>query len=199
MDLFIKNFEIHIESILKNYCNKTEDGKTQEAERNLKRIILSELNKYSETPVEEAGQQQAIDFRNFCYQGQFYNFECKKSDSGTNFKFNDTMVKSEVYYIFNYEKYKKIRIIKGSDIFLLTLGSRLSGSLIALKELINNKVVDKNFVIELFNLTLSFAQECVFNGIISLFDYGELFKRTIKFGNAVSRPRPNWNISVPLL
>jgi hypothetical protein len=197
--VFIKEFEKNLQVILEKEDYKTEDGKTQEAERGLKKIILAELNKVSESPIEEAGQQQAIDFRNFKYKGKYYNFECKKSDKGEKFMFNDTMVKPDVWYIFNYEKYKKVRIIKGNEIKLLDTRYQTTNCMDRIRDLVNGtQEINGLFVSNLFILTLELAKNCVFSGKMSLFDYGELFKNTTIFGNAVSRPRPNWNIHVPL-
>ena len=200
MELFIKQFESHVEDLLSKQSNKTEDGKTQECERNIKKIILTELIKHADpgTTITEAGQQQAIDFRNFCYKGVLYNFECKKCDKGNSFKFNDTMVKDEVYYILIYEKYKKVRIILGYDISLLDNNFELANFNNLIKLINSVKIINKKFIFDLFNITLNLAKECVYSGIMSIFDFGEMFKTTINFGNVSSRPRPNWTILIPL-
>jgi hypothetical protein len=37
----------------------------------------------------------------------------------------------------------------------------------------------------------------VVHGIVSYFDFGEIFKHTIHFGSFSARPRPNWTLKIP--
>jgi hypothetical protein len=180
--------------------NKTVKGNTQESEREFIKIVNDSLVKLSGHTVEQAPSQQAIDFRNVHVGDQLINYECKKVNTGNKFIFNDTVIKPDVYYILNYVGLKKILIKKGSDIELLsekTITSIIKEDLEFLKQIVFQvETIDLLFIKQLFGITISLAKNAVHERIINLFEYGELFKFSTNFGNAKSRPRPNWTFTI---
>ena len=162
-------------------------GNTQERERyyiSIIQKILSDLG----CSFESAGSQQAIDIRNVVFpDGTTTDFEAKSSNTNV-FPLNDTVVKPDVHYIFIYAKHKKVNILKGSDIYSVCMDDAVD---------IGKPPSSKEEIMEGFDFLIKEAMYSVKCGTMSLFDFGELWKRTWKFGNLKSRPRPNWSLTMP--
>lgn len=182
----------------------TKRGDTQNSERYYISVILEVINSLGGKVGSNAGSQQSVDIRNVEWpDGTTKSYECKKVNKGSRFIFNDTFIKSDVWYIFIYVDSKRVRIAKGSTLIKETETTdstpykrylRVLGKLIIdmLEDDISSEKI-KTF----FSEVLLFLRSCVTHGIISYFDFGELFKQTISFGNFVSRPRPNWSLTIP--
>ena len=198
-DPIIISLKEDFEKETKNVNLKTNKGKTQKAESILKEIFRKCLRKLTDKPFEEAGSQQAIDFRNVNINGTIYFFELKKSD-GSCFKFNDSVPEPDVFYVFYSSKEKKVLIIKGCNIKLLKEinDTTLEEDISKLKKYVSDlspETLNLNIVRFLFVIVLSIAKHCVFKKVMTLSDYSELFKFTTDFGNISSRPRPNWTVT----
>ena len=117
---------------------------------------------------------------------------------------NDTFLKPDVWYMFLWVDVKEVALMKGSDLIEQNKGSLPSSTIKNQIKVISRIVLDINDgdetsyrFAELFKETMELMRIGVFQGVISFFDYGQLFKSTAKFGNITSRPRPNWSINVP--
>ena len=180
----------------------TKKGNTQNAERYYIDIISKSIEELGGKVEKSAGSQQAIDFQKVMFGDKEFAFEAKKANTGEKFIFNDTVIKSHVYYIFFYCKIQKVMIVLGEDI-LKELCVTQDNDKDILDEIIyicsemkrNGKDLKK--ITCLFVNVLEFMKSSVCENIISLFDYGQIIKQTINLGNASSRPRPNWSFKVP--
>ena len=186
----------------------TKKGDTQKAERNYIPTILQCIDKLGGTGYKSAGSQQAIDIQQVQWpNGIVADYEGKKVDSKNSaFHFNDTFLKDNVYYVLIYGgNLKKVRIEKGSTLIKESETNEAPKIRHHLKEL--GKLVvemlsdDENIHSEniklFFNESFNLLKSSVIHGIVSYFDFGEMFKNTIKFGSFSSRPRPNWNLKIP--
>ena len=183
----------------------TRNGETQKTERYYISVIIEQLKKLGAVVGSNAAAQQAIDIRDVKWpDGSIESYEGKKVNTGCRFLFNDTFIKPDVWYIFIYGHLKKVRVVKGSDVI------QGSTSIVdALKPKAQLKRVAKmvltmleteltpGLVKDLFLEVLEFLKSCVVHGVISYFDFGEMFKKSIIFGNFTSRPRPNWALKFP--
>ena len=180
----------------------TKKGNTQNAERYYIDIISKSIEELGGKIEKTAGSQQAIDFQKVLFGDKEFAFEAKKANTGEKFIFNDTVIKSHVYYIFFYCKIQKVMIVLGEEI-LKELRVTKDDDKDVLDEIIyicsdmkrNGKDLKK--ITSLFLNVLEFMKSSVCENIISLFDYGQIIKQTITLGNASSRPRPNWSFKVP--
>jgi hypothetical protein len=182
----------------------TRSGDTQNSERYYIRVIKDVIQWMGGIIGSNAGSQQSVDIRDVQWpDGETKSYECKKVNKGFRFIFNDTFVKPDVYYIFIYVDIKKVQILKGSDIIndSTELESNEPKRHLKILAKIVLHMMDTNPTPEnvksLFIETLHFIKSCVYHGVITYFEFGELFKTTISFGNFVSRPRPNWSVIVP--
>ena len=81
----------------------TKDGETQRSERYYISVIVEQLLKLGAKIGSNAAAQQAIDIRDVEWpDGSVVSYECKKVNKGSRFIFNDTFLKSDVWYIFIY-------------------------------------------------------------------------------------------------
>jgi len=183
----------------------TKTGYTQKAEHVYINVIRDQMIKLGAVVDGINGSQKHIDFIDVKWSnGTVCSYECKKVNKGTTFMFNDTVPMDNVYYMFIYVDKKIIKILKGSDVyqhnhvfinsirkeFINTVGKHVMKMLS--KDDFTNQTIK-----EFFDISINFMCTCVSHGILSLFDFGQLFKNTKKFGNMTSRPRPNWTIKIP--
>ena len=186
----------------------TKKGDTQKAERNYIPVVIECIEKLGGTGFKSAGSQQAIDIQNVTWpDGTTVDYEGKKVDSKNSpFHFNDTFLKNDVYYILIYGgNLRRVRIEKGST--LIQESEQVEAPKIRhhLKELGNlivemlsdDKDINSENIKKFFNESFNLLKSSVIHGIVSYYDFGEMFKNTIKFGNFSSRPRPNWNLKIP--
>ena len=187
----------------------TKNGNTQLAERNYIPIIIQCITELGGNDFKLASSQEPIDIQQVHWSdGSIIDYECKKVDSKVgNFHFNDTFIKDDVHYILIYGgTCKKIRIEKGSTlikeskcvdgvpqirIHVLNLGN------IIFDMLSDNNNINSDNIKKFFKESFNFLTSSVIHGVVSYFDFGEMFKHTIKFGSFSSRPRPNWTLRIP--
>ena len=171
----------------------TRKGNTQETERYYIEIICGVLEKQGYKVTGQASSQRSVDI-----ETDKCSFECKKKNTKNSpFILNDTLPKHGVYYIFMITDIKSVIIKKGEDLveFSETESSNKSAAL-GLCTTLMNYVEDKATIGEVIDKFFNFVNVSVFCGKFSLYDYGQMFKRTSVFGNIKSRPRPNWSISL---
>lgn len=199
------NMEEAIEQALDWDRVLTKDGKTQQSERYYISVIIEQMKRMGANVGSNAATQQAVDIRDVEWPGgPILSYEGKKVNKGCRFLFNDTFLKPDVWYIFLYGHLKKVRIVKGSTLIsessFATIVPPPKEHLKKVGELVVT-MLDKEPTPELvkkfFIESMDFIRSCVINGIFSYFDFGEIFKRSITFGNFVSRPRPNWALTIP--
>src|SRR5210317_526033 len=184
----------------------TRGGRTQAAESeyifHLKQAIVDEGGEITGY----TGSQQSRDIRGVRYPGidELFDYEAKKINSRTgNFCLNDTLpIGGNVYYIFLRVDGHSVDICKASELandeyvtpdHYSTALDELSDCVERLRSMGNSaKVSDFQ---ELFRITIKLLEVAVKSGMISLYDYGQLFKFTTTFGFFKSRPRPNWFLS----
>ena len=184
----------------------TRGGRTQAAESeyiyHLKQSIIDEGGEITG----HTGTQQSRDIRGVKYPGidDIFDYEGKKINGRTgNFCLNDTIPSgNNVYYIFLRVDGHSVDIYKASELandeyvtpdHYSTVLDELSDCVERLRSRGNSAEVS-NFQ-ELFRITIKLLEVAVKSGMISLYDYGQLFKFTTNFGFFKSRPRPNWFLS----
>ena len=187
----------------------TKGGRTQQSEAYYIHVVGDQLTNLGAILPPPRGSQLPVDFKDVKFpDGTMYSFECKKVNKGTRFLFNDTVPNADVYYIFIYVHVEKVIVQKGS-IILQT--KRIPVSQNSLKEefshtvgehvyqMLKNDEFTNESIKVFFKISMNFIALCVSRGVLSYFDFGQVFKNTYKFGNFWSRPRPNWTIDVPYL
>ena len=184
----------------------TRQGETQNSERYYISIVKKCIKKLGGVIGSSAGAQQSVDIRNVIMPGgQVYSYECKKVNKGNRFMFNDTFLKPDILYVLIYSDIKKVRIEEGSKLMIENLQScEITNPKFYLKNigelcitmLADDETLNSENLKKLFSEVLNLLKSCVIKNIISYFDFGELFKTNIKFGNFTSRPRPNWNLKI---
>ncbi len=179
-------------------------GNTQVSERYYVGVIQDQIAALGGRIGSSAGSQQSVDIRDVVWpDGSIVSIECKKVNKGSTFMLNDTFLKPEVWYLFIWVDKKDVALMRGSAIIEKNKGpstTRVRQQVQTIAATIidmDNGQLTKTTFIKLFREVLELMKIGVLEGIITFFDYGELFKSTTKFGNIVSRPRPNWSINVP--
>jgi hypothetical protein len=183
----------------------TRDGRSQESEReyiyHLKQAIIDEGGEITG----HTGTQQPRDIRGVKYPGidDIFDYEGKKINKMGDFCLNDTIPSgNNVYYIFLRVHGQSVDICKASELVndqylspdhYSTVLDELSDCVERLRSRGNSAEVS-NFQ-ELFRITVKLSEVAVKSGMMSLYDYGQLFKFTTNFGFFKSRPRPNWFLS----
>ncbi len=182
----------------------TKKGDTQNSERYYISVILQAIDTLGGKVGSNAGSQQCVDIRNVEWpDGTILSYECKKVNKGNRFMFNDTFIKPDVWYIFIYVDMKKVRVSKGSTLIEESNKGEFSPHKHHLKKVgkiildMMDDDVSPEKIKSFFSEVLLFLRSCVLNGLISYFDFGEMFKQTITFGSFISRPRPNWSLVIP--
>lgn len=188
----------------------THGGRTQDSENeyihHLKDAILREggiITGYT-------GTQQSRDIRGVQYPGFecLIDYEGKKINGRTgSFCLNDTLPKGEnLYYIFLRVGGQSVDIRKATE---LTDDEHVTyehytdsldalGIYVDRMRLMGSSVTVSNFQ-ELFKITVKLLEVAVKSRLLSLYDYGQLFKFSTTFGFFKSRPRPNWFLSTKVL
>ena len=179
-------------------------GNTQVSERYYVGVIQDQIVALGGRIGSSAGSQQSVDIRDVVWpDGSIVSIECKKVNKGSTFMLNDTFLKPEVWYLFIWVDKKEVALMKGSAIIEKNRGppiTRVKQQVQTIATTIidmDNGQLTKTTFIKLFREVLELMKIGILEGIITFFDYGELFKNTTKFGNIISRPRPNWSINVP--
>jgi hypothetical protein len=179
-------------------------GNTQVSERYYVGVIQDQIVALGGRIGSSAGSQQSVDIRDVVWpDGSIVSIECKKVNKGSTFMLNDTFLKPDVWYLFIWVDKKDVALMKGSTIIEKNKGPsttkvRQQVQTIAATIIdMDNGQLTKTTFIKLFREVLELMKIGVLEGVLTFFDYGELFKSTTKFGNIISRPRPNWSISVP--
>ena len=184
----------------------TRGGRTQAAESeyiyHLRQAIIDEGGSITEY----TGTQQSRDIRGVKYPGidGLFDYEGKKINGRSgNFCLNDTLPKGDnVYYIFLRVGGQSVDICKANELTndehvtpeqYSTVLDELSDCVERLRSKGNSADVS-NFQ-ELFRMTVKLLEIAVKSGMMSLYDYGQLFKFATTFGFFKSRPRPNWFLS----
>jgi hypothetical protein len=188
----------------------TRKGKTQESESKYIDHFIKAILKEGGTIESFAGSQRSKDIRGVRYPGVdgIFDYEGKKINGRTgNFCLNDTIPSGDnVYYIFLRVDGHSVDICKASELandeyvtpdHYSTALDELSDCVERLRSRGNSAEVS-NFQ-ELFRITVKLLEVAVKSGMMSLYDYGQLFKFTTNFGFFKSRPRPNWFLSTRFL
>jgi hypothetical protein len=179
-------------------------GNTQVSERYYVGVIQDQIVELGGRIGSSAGSQQSVDIRDVVWpDGSIVSIECKKVNKGSTFMFNDTFLKPDVWYLFIWVDKRDVALVKGSTIIEKNKNNEPSCDIKKQIKIISRIVIDIHDgdetsyrFIELFRETIELMKIGVLKGVLSFFDYGELFKNTTKFGNIVSRPRPNWSINL---
>lgn len=184
----------------------TRNGKTQESESKYIDHFIEAIRKEGGTIESFAGSQRPKDIRGVRYPGVdgIFDYEGKKIDGKSgNFRLNDTIPSGDtVYYIFLRVDGQSVDIRKASELtndeyvtpdHYSTALDELSDCVERMRSRGHSAEVS-NFQ-ELFRITVKLLEVAVKSGMMSLYDYGQLFKFTTNFGFFKSRPRPNWFLS----
>ena len=183
----------------------TKQGATQNSERYYISVILEKLNELGAVVGSSAGAQQAIDIRDVKWENFTSSYEGKKVNKGDRFIFNDTFLKDDVYYILIYAGSKRVRIEKGSK--LIELSYKIEGETTKVYlenigglifDMLGENGVTGEKILTLFKYSIGLLKAAVANNIVSYYDFGQVFKNVISFGDFSSRPRPNWSLKLPL-
>ena len=185
----------------------TKKGDTQNSERYYISVILEVIDSLGGKVGSSAGSQQSVDIRDVQWpDGTIRSYEGKKVNKGSRFIFNDTFLKDDVWYIFLYVETQKVRIAKGSTLIEESRSGDHTPHRTHLKNL-GKLIIDMlddhdgstspDKIKSFFSEVLLFLKACVLSGAISYFDFGQMFKQTVSFGSFVSRPRPNWSLTIP--
>jgi hypothetical protein len=191
-----------VKSLLDWNKTVTVKGNTQVTERYYQGVIQAAIESLGGKVGSFASSQKSIDIQDLVWpDGSKVNIEVKKTNTGHTFKLNDTFIKPGVWYMFLKVKIQQVNLIKGSVLIEQNSAGGSSRSvrdqLKVLAKIIGTGDEPFDRFTDLYKETLELMRIAVLNGLFSFFDYGEMFKRTAKFGNLTSRPRPNWNIYVP--
>lgn len=171
-------------------CMISNKGNTQERERYYIGLVTNVISRLGGT-FGTAGSQESVDIRDVTFPGvDPFHIEGKSTTSG-HFMLNDTMIKSDVHYMLFYVKHKVVTIELGADIIKRTteIGSH---------NIVEGRTpASKEAIMKAFEMLMGEATYSVRCGVMSLFDFGQMWKQTWKFGRLTSRPRPNWSITIP--
>ena len=188
----------------------TRKGNTQKAERNYISVLIQAIQEEGGTIESFAGSQRPKDIRGVRYPGVdgIFHYEGKKINGRTgNFCLNDTIPSgNNVYYIFLRVNGKSVDIRNANELandesvtsnhYSTTLDEL--GDCVDRLRVLGSSADVSNFQ-ELFLITTKLLEVAVKSGMMSLFDYGQIFKFTANFGLFKSRPRPNWFLSTKAL
>ncbi len=165
-------------------------GNTQERERYYIGLVQEAITHLGGT-FTAAASQKSVDIQDIQFPevGKFH-IEGKASVT-EKFMLNDTMIKPDIYYLFVYSKHHVVDIELGMDVIRRTTDvgphNRVEG----------RTPMTKDQILRGFQYLMDEATYSVRCGVMSLFDFGEMWKQTWKFGKLLSRPRPNWQITIP--
>lgn len=187
----------------------TKHGDTQNSERYYISVIKNCIERMGGTIGAQAGAQQSVDIRDVQLpNGDVCSYECKKVNKGQRFMFNDTFLKQDVWYILIYSDKQQVRIEKGQTLIEENIVNCLKTNPkyylkniceLCILMLSDDEELNSSNLKKVFSEVLSLLKCCVIKEIISFFEFGEMFKTNIMFGNFTSRPRPNWNLTIPFV
>ena len=181
----------------------TRGALTQVSESKYQSYIRQAILEEGGTIGSLAGSQSSKDIREVRYPeiNETLDIEIKKIDKHTgNFCLNDTLPNgSNVFYIFLRVSSQRVDVRKASELLdhVFLAHDHYTAALDELSDCVEQlrskggsaEVYDFR---ELFRATIKLMEVAVKTRLVSLFDYGELFKFTTTFGFFISRPRPNW-------
>lgn len=179
------------------------DSNTQYNESKYKKVIIDIIQKMGGHIGSFASSQRSKDIRDVIFPSvtRPITYECKKSGK-THFMLNDTVPSENdnYYYIFINAKKKKVSIKHCSYLVKKEYKSDniFDEQIIKLTDCVSKlkNGYDIENIKNLYNMTINIMENAVNNNLISFYDYGQLFKRTVSFPNGLnSRPRPNWTFT----
>lgn len=169
---------------------QSRNGNTQERERyyiGLTECIIREMG----GTFKSSSSQCSVDIQDISFRDEEpFQLEGKATMSNI-FKLNDTMIKPDVYYLLLHVKHEVVNIEIGSSI-IATATDNGSHNTIEGRVPMTREQIYRGF--EYFMDEAVYSVRC---GVMSMFDFGQLWKRSWKFGKVISRPRPNWSVTVP--
>lgn len=181
---------------------KTKSGCTQMAEANYKSVFKEVIRYMGGCVVREAGSQQKNDLT-VLWPAAEITYELKKLDKKNGmFMLNDTIPEGDVVYVFFLTNSKNVKVCDDMN--------NLLKKNMALKErdYCNEKNIEKirtlldsieeeptaTSVLLFGHEVMNLIAHYVDNKIITLFQFGQFFKRTYNFTTCQFRPRPNFSI-----
>lgn len=182
-----------------NYI-KTKGGRTQKAEHSYKSVVRDAVEYIGGTIVREAGSQQKNDMTVLWPNGRQIVYELKKKDSKNGmYMCNDSVPREDVVYIFINTGLKSVQIC--ADVASrLERGLHLKNTYLTNIEDIRRALdtVERDpcatNILNLGFIVMTYISLNVNNGIVSLFEFAQFFKRNYYFTTCVFRPRPNFMI-----
>ena len=212
----INTINTNLISRIKHYVNwdeiKTTEGQTQNPERSYKDSIVKAILDEGGVISSFAGSQKPKDLQGVSWPGldDKFDYELKKIDKHNgSFPLNDTIPenRADLFYIFLRTQNGSIDIRSADSLIssheIVTSDQYLD----SLKELsthvdlmcsMGTSATVYNFQ-ELFKITIKLLENAVKSKLISIFEYGQMFKFATNFGFLKSRPRPNWFMSTRVL
>ena len=165
-------------------------GNTQERERyyiGLTEEIITEMG----GAFNSASSQSSVDIQDISFPDETPFHLEGKATTRHDFMLNDTMIKPDVYYLLLYTKHRIVDIELGADIIT---GATDNGphNIVEGRAPMTTEQIFKGF--EYFMDEAVYSVRC---GVMSMFDFGQMWKQTWKFNKITSRPRPNWKITIP--
>ena len=176
---------------------KTKGGKTQKSERFYKTVVKDVIVMSGGKIVHEAGSQQKNDITVLWSNGQKIVYELKKKDSKKgNYMCNDSVPHENTVYIFINAGLQTVQICSNVTERLtngMTLKNTENVVIDDIRRALDAVERDTNAtnLLNLGQLVMTLISTNVSQGVISLFDFGQFFKRTYNFTTCTFRPRPN--------
>jgi len=182
-----------------NYI-RTKGGKTQKSEKSYKAVVKDVIISLGGVIVREAGSQQKNDLTVLWPNGQQVVYELKKKDSKTGvFMCNDSVPRGNTVYIFINTGFQTVQICSNlteklyNGMKLTNAESANIGEIRRALDTIERDPCATN-ILNLGYLVMTYISLSVNKGVISLFDFGQFFKRNYHFTTCTFRPRPNFMI-----
>ena len=212
----INTINTNLISRIKHYVNwdeiKTTEGQTQNPERSYKDSIVKAILDEGGVISSFAGSQKPKDLQGVSWPGldDKFDYALKKIDKHNgSFPLNDTIPenRADLFYIFLRTQNGSIDIRSADSLILSHEIATSDQYLDSLNELstyidlmcfMGTSATVYNFQ-ELFKITVKLLENAVKSKLISIFEYGQMFKFATNFGFLKSRPRPNWFISTKVL
>lgn len=182
-----------------NYI-KTKGGKTQKSEKSYKMVVKDVIISLGGVIVREAGSQQKNDMTVLWPNGQQVVYELKKKDSKKGkYMCNDSVPHENTVYIFINTGLQTVQICSNVTERLdngMKLTNTESANIREIRRALD--AIDRDpcatNILNLGYIVMTYISLQVNEGVISLFDFGEFFKRNYHFTTCMFRPRPNFMI-----
>ena len=195
--------------------DKNKPGKTQEREEYMRTIFERIVLDMGGEILNKAGSQQAKDYV-VAWGDKEITYELKITRD--NVKCNDTVPDNETYYVVaKYGKRVVCIVNKVCDRLINSMSTPVacfdknmgSGRSRVMSEIdvdsideiikkIESLRADPRRVSDVVRSVLAFAMTCVHDRVITLKEFGDLFKINFKFERFTFRPRPNFTVSEKL-